>query len=168
MLTDTCHTNSKNISDSRLDEIKIELNWISKIKEQVDFLNSRDKLPEFITTLKELVGETTRWEYIQDKILYCKKHNLDLARYMVVVPVAFSTSAKDMLVHTKELLEFDRPLIAINPTFTKLITSLRTAISDDSGKLSKEDTSYDNVLDAFRLALKGINLVKKEKIKADS
>jgi hypothetical protein len=38
-----------------------------------------------------------------------------------------------------------------------------TAISDDLGRLSKEDTSYDNVLDAFRLALKGIKAVKKER-----
>jgi len=68
----------------------------------------------------------------------------------------------------QKMLEYQKPLIAINPSFTKLITSLRTAISDDSGKLSKEDTSYDNVLDAFRLALKGINLVKKEKIRAES
>jgi hypothetical protein len=52
--------------------------------------------------------------------------------------------------------------VAINPKFDKLITSLRTAISDDLGKPSKEDTSYDNVLDAFRLALKGIKVVKKE------
>ncbi|TLX86962.1 MAG: hypothetical protein E6K97_09925 [Thaumarchaeota archaeon] len=57
--------------------------------------------PEFITTLKELVGETTRWEYIHDKMLYCKKHNLDLARYINVIPVPFSTSAKDMLIILK-------------------------------------------------------------------
>jgi hypothetical protein len=60
-------------------------------------------------------------------------------------------------------LEYERPLIAINPIFTKLITSLRTAISDDLGRLSKEDTSYDNLLDAFRLALKGLKVVKKER-----
>jgi hypothetical protein len=54
-------------------------------------------------------------------------------------------------------------LIAIDPKFDKLITSLRTAISDDLGKLSKEDTSYDNLLDAFLLALKGIKVVKKER-----
>jgi hypothetical protein len=60
-------------------------------------------------------------------------------------------------------LEYERPLIAINPIFTKLITSLRTAISEDLGRLSKEDKSYDNVLDAFRLALKGIKVVKKER-----
>lgn len=141
--------NRRNIDQEYLDSVKI----------YVDAAN-----PEFITSLKELVGETTRQDYIQEKMLYCKKHNLDLARYMNVVPVAFSTSAKDMLVHTKELLEYERPLIAINPTFTKLITSLSTAISDDSGRLSKEETSYDNVLDAFRLALKGIKLVKKERL----
>jgi hypothetical protein len=85
---------------------------------------------------------------------------------MTVIPVPFSVAAKDMIMHTKELLEYERPLIAINPTFTKLITlitSLRTAISDDLGKLSKEETSFDNVLDAFRLALKGIKVIKKEK-----
>ena len=141
-----------------LNRRNIDPDYLDKVKIYVDAAN-----PEFITTLKELVGETTRPEYIQEKMQYCKLHNLDLARYMNVIPVPFSIAAKDMLVHTKELLEYERPLIAINPSFTKLITSLRTAISDDLGKLSKEDTSYDNVLDAFRLALKGIKLVKKEK-----
>ena len=79
------------------------------------------------------------------------------------MPVPFSVNGKDMIMHTKELLEHDRPLIAIHPKHEKLITSLRTAISSDDGKLDKEQTSYHNVLDAFRLALKGINLVKKEK-----
>jgi hypothetical protein len=139
--------NRRNIDQEYLDSCKI----------YVDAAN-----PEFITTLKREVGETTNWDYIQERTLYCKKHNLDLSRFMTVVPVPFSVAAKDMLVHTKELLEYERPLIAINPTFTKLITSLRTAISDDLGKLSKEETSFDNVLDAFRLALKGIKVIKKE------
>jgi hypothetical protein len=140
-----------------LNRRNIDPDYLDNCKIYVDAAN-----PEFIVTLKELVGETTRWEYIQDKMLYCKKHNLELSRYMTVVPVAFSASAKDMIMHSKELLEYERPLIAINPSFTKLITSLRTAISDDLGKLSKEETSFDNVLDAFRLALKGIKVIKKE------
>jgi hypothetical protein len=81
---------------------------------------------------------------------------------MKVIPVPFSTSAKDMLMHTKELLEYERPVIAIHQKFDKLITSLRTAISSDDGKLDKEQTSYDSVLDAFRLACRRIKLVKKE------
>jgi hypothetical protein len=141
-----------------LNRRKIDQEYLDSVKIYCDAAN-----PEFITMIKELVGETTRWEYIQEKILYCKKHNLDLARYMTVIPVPFAIAGKDMIMHTKELLEHERPLVAINPKFEKLITSLRTAISDDLGKLDKEQTSYHNVLDAFRLALKGINLVKKEK-----
>jgi hypothetical protein len=141
-----------------LNRRNIDPDYLDSVKIYVDAAN-----PEFITTLKELVGETTRWEYIQEKMLYCKKHNLEVSRYMNVIPVPFSIAGRDMIMHTKELLEYERPLIAINPSFTKLITSLRTAISDDLGKLSKEETSFDNVLDAFRLALKGIKVVKKEK-----
>lgn len=47
-----------------------------------------------------------------------------------------------------------RPLIGINSKFDKLIVSLRTAVSDDQGKLDKDATSYDDLLDAFRLALR--------------
>jgi hypothetical protein len=140
-----------------LNRWKLDQEVLDRCKIYVDAAN-----PEFITTLKRQVGETSRWDFIQEKILYCKKLNLDLARYMTVVPVPFSTEGKNMIMHTKELLEFEAPLIAINPKFDKLITSLRTAISTDEGKLDKEQTSYHNVLDAFRLALKGIKMVKKE------
>jgi len=68
-----------------------------------------------------------------------------------------------VLIHTKELLEFETPIVAINPKFDKLTTSLRTAISDDLGKLDKEATSYDNVLDAFRLFLQMFKLKGKER-----
>lgn len=81
---------------------------------------------------------------------------------MKVVPVPFSTEVKNMLIHTKELLEFETPILAINPNFDKLTTSLRTAISDDLGKLDKEGTSYDNVLDAFRLSFETFKLKEKE------
>jgi hypothetical protein len=40
--------------------------------------------------------------------------------------------------------------IGINPKFDKLITSLRTAV-DNEGTLVKEVTSYNDILDAFRL-----------------
>jgi hypothetical protein len=44
--------------------------------------------------------------------------------------------------------------IAINPDkFDKLISALRTAVDND-GTLDKESTSYNDIFDAFRLALK--------------
>jgi hypothetical protein len=67
-----------------------------------------------------------------------------------------------MIIHKKEVLEFEEPIIAINPKFEKLTTALRTSIRDDLGKLDKEATSYDNVLDAFRLSFQMFKLKDKE------
>jgi hypothetical protein len=57
--------------------------------------------------------------------------------------------------HCKMILETDCVgKIAINPDkFDKLITSLRTAVHN-YGTLDKEATSYNDIFDAFRLALK--------------
>ena len=52
--------------------------------------------------------------------------------------------------------------IAINPDkFDKLITSLRTAVDND-GTLDKESTSYNDIFDAFRLALKFYSFREKD------
>ncbi|MFL6503344.1 MAG: hypothetical protein ACJ70W_07385 [Nitrososphaera sp.] len=73
---------------------------------------------------------------------------------MRIVPVNFNAEHKAMLGHCKMLLEDDRRKIAINPDrFDKLITALRTAVDND-GTLDKEATSYNDIFDAFRLALK--------------
>ena len=59
-----------------------------------------------------------------------------------------------MLGHCKLILEENDPRrIAINPVFDKLITALTTAVDYD-GMLDKESTSYNDIFDAFRLALK--------------
>jgi hypothetical protein len=84
---------------------------------------------------------------------------------MTVIPISFSTEAKNMLLHTKELVEYERPLIGVNSKFIKLTTALRTAVSDDSGKLDKESTSYDDVLDSLRLALKHFKVKQKNEEK---
>ena len=59
-----------------------------------------------------------------------------------------------ILGHCKMILESEGGRIAINPDrFDKLITVLRTAVDND-GTLDKEATSYNDIFDAFRLALK--------------
>jgi hypothetical protein len=66
----------------------------------------------------------------------------------------FNAKHKAMLRHCKMILEYDPRKIVINPDkFDKLITSLRTAVDND-GTLDKEATSYNDIFDAFRLALK--------------
>ena len=54
-----------------------------------------------------------------------------------------------MLGHCKMILEQDPS----PDKFDQLITSLRTAVDND-GTLDKESTSYNDIFDAFRLALK--------------
>ena len=56
--------------------------------------------------------------------------------------------------HCKSILGQDPGKIVINPDkFDKLITALRTAVDID-GTLDKDSTSYNDIFDAFRLALK--------------
>jgi hypothetical protein len=75
---------------------------------------------------------------------------------MFIAPVPFSVEGAKMLQHTKWLLEETEEdgssLIAIHPSFNKLLTAFRTDVAQEY-KLQKEETSYDDVLDAFRLSL---------------
>jgi hypothetical protein len=60
------------------------------------------------------------------------------------------------------ILEYEPRKIAINPDkFDKLITALRTAV-DNGGTLDKESTSYNDIFDAFRLALKFYSFREKD------
>src|ERR671931_2713243 len=77
-----------------------------------------------------------------------------IADMMRIIPVNFNIEHKAMLGHCKMILEHDGGRIAINSDrFDKLVTALRTAVDND-GTLDKEATSYNDIFDAFRLALK--------------
>jgi hypothetical protein len=80
----------------------------------------------------------------------------DGTKDMKIVPINFNSEHKAILGHCEMILEKDGGgRIAINPDkFDKLIiTALRTAVDND-GTLDKEVTSYNDIFDAFRLALK--------------
>ena len=47
---------------------------------------------------------------------------------MFVIPVPIGKEHKNMLAHEKEMLEYKNGQVAINPKFTKLITTLRTTV----------------------------------------
>ena len=75
---------------------------------------------------------------------------------MIIVPVPFGPEGPHMLQHAKWLMEETdedgSSLIAIHPSFDKLLTGLRTAVATEY-KLDKESTSFSDSVDAFRLAL---------------
>jgi hypothetical protein len=108
--------------------------------------------PSFIRSLKLQIGEDADY----DKVIarYRSEGLGDATRDMKIVPVNFNSEHKAMLGHCKMIIEQDPGKIAINPErFDKLITALRTAVDND-GTLDKESTSYNDIFDAFRLALK--------------
>ncbi|HJT49346.1 MAG TPA: DEAD/DEAH box helicase family protein [Nitrososphaeraceae archaeon] len=110
--------------------------------------------PSFIKSLKIQIGEEADY----DKVIarYRSEGYGDEAALndMKVAPVNFNKEHKAMLGHCKMILERDGGRVAVNPDkFDKLITSLRTAVDND-GTLDKEATSYNDIFDAFRLALK--------------
>jgi hypothetical protein len=107
--------------------------------------------PSFIRALKIQIGEDEEYEEI---IREAKSRKQNYEFSMDVVPISFSTEHKSMLGNCKMLLERDGGYLAINPKkFDKLITSLRTAVEYNDGILDKEATSYDDIFDAFRLAM---------------
>jgi hypothetical protein len=109
--------------------------------------------PSFIKSLKLQIGEDADYDKVIARYR-SEKLGDNWSQNMKIVPVNFNSEHKGMLGHCKMLLEPDGGRIAINPDrFDKLITALRTAVDND-GTLDKEATSYNDIFDAFRLALK--------------
>ena len=122
-------------------------------KYQVDIVYIDGANPSFIKSLKLQIGEEPDYDKV---IARYRSEGLgdNWDEYMKIVPVNFSKEHKAMLGHCKMILEQDPGKIAINQDkFDKLITALRTAVDND-GMLDKEATSYNDIFDAFRLALK--------------
>jgi hypothetical protein len=109
--------------------------------------------PSFIRSLKLQIGEDPDYDKVIARYK-SEKMSGNWSENMRIVPVNFNSEHKAMLGHCKMILENDGERIAINPDkFDKLITALRTAVDND-GTLNKEATSYNDIFDAFRLALK--------------
>jgi hypothetical protein len=108
--------------------------------------------PEIWSSLKRTLNEPHSEQYVFEKLAEYKKNKINPANYMKVIPIPFSTQGAKMLQHAKSLLEDKDNLIAIDKRFDKLLTALRTAVANEY-KFDKEQTSYHDILDAFRLSL---------------
>jgi hypothetical protein len=74
---------------------------------------------------------------------------------IVIRPVNFSTEHRNMLSNLHTIIS--KGYLAIEEQHDKLLTSLRTAYAEELN-LKKEQTSYSDLLDGLRLALKGYNI----------
>lgn len=75
---------------------------------------------------------------------------------MKVLPVNFGTENKQLLSHLHVVVS--KGYLAIPEKHDKLITSLHTAYTKEL-TLDKEQTSYDDLLAALRLSLKGYQII---------
>jgi hypothetical protein len=130
-------------------QLKQRYGYVSNI--YVDAAN-----PEVWQALKREFGENYNDQWVRDQMAECRKYNLHAEDRMFIVPVPFSVEGSKMLQHTKWLMEEKdddgSSLIAIHPSFDKLLTSLRTAVANEY-RLDKTETSFNDVLDSFRLSL---------------
>jgi hypothetical protein len=133
------------------------LNVVSKLikKYNINKIFIDGANPSFIRSLKIQMNERPDYEWLIER---AKKMKRGVWEYMDIIPVHFSTEHKDMPAHCK--IKLEKELVAINPRFDKLITALRTAV-DNEGTLDMEVASYDDIFDAYRLALE-LGLVRTE------
>jgi hypothetical protein len=134
------------------DMLNVAMELVYKYQVQKIYIDAAN--PSFIRSLKLEIGDREDYE---NQIAYYKKMKWNWHNHMTVIPVSFNVEHKAMLGHVKMMLE--KGLVTINPVFDKLVTSLRTAIAEENS-LDKEATSYDDILDAYQLALKNYEFWK--------
>ena len=108
--------------------------------------------PELGMSLKKKIDERYDWQYVQDKIQYCKNHNLDLANYMVIVPILFNAEFRSFMTsHSRRISDDPKGYLVIHPSLNKLITALKSVQIDDTGKLLKDGLPYNDILETFQM-----------------
>ncbi len=109
----------------------------------------------FISSLKQQIGDYDYKSYVQHDRVIKNIYDSRLRQYssnVKVFPVNFGSMHGEMLFHVNSILSARR--LRIHPSFNKLITSLRTAqVLNDKWSLDKDQTSYNDILDSFRLSL---------------
>lgn len=110
-------------------------------------------------SLKQSFGEHWSESYMKTTFDNCKKYNIPLERRMFIIPISFSKNHKELLSNMKHFTELTdeegKAYIGIHSRHDKLITALRTAQATEYS-LDKTVTSFDDVLDSFRLCVSWI------------
>jgi hypothetical protein len=102
--------------------------------------------PEIIRELKKRIDEFEYYErYTEEQLWQMRTGD------MQIIPVNFQKRHREMLQWCYTLMS--KRFIKIHPSLQKLVVSLRTAVVIDDWKLDKQQTSHDDILDSFRLAL---------------
>jgi hypothetical protein len=128
------------------------INTFSPDKIYVDASNSfliRDLKQQFHEEPFEIMKKRIAEEY-KDQGMKDRPYET-CEKYMRIIPIPWNREGVPMMQHSKYVME--RNQLRINPIFDKLITSLRTAYSEND-KLNKDLTLHNDCYDSFILALR--------------
>ena len=104
---------------------------------------------DVVATFKGRIGE--RVDYLKQRAEYRSQgRDWELAAEIKVLPLYFGRRNKEMLTHTKNMI--DNGYVSIHSRFSSLFTYLRTAYEKE-GIIDKDRTAYHDVGDAFQMAL---------------
>lgn len=101
--------------------------------------------PEIIRELKRRIREYFEYHDFTEEQIWAFRNSS-----WQIISVNFQKRHKEMLQWTYTLMS--KRFIKMYPPLHKLIVSLRTAVVVDDWKLDKYQTSFNDLLDAFRLA----------------
>ena len=109
------------------------------------------------TALCQEFNQNPSLEYLREKQLFAKKVNRPLEEYLFVTPVPFQKQGREILSHTRRLIEETEEdngtaLVSIHPSLTNLINSMRSAYATED-LLDKERTVNSDTFDALRMNL---------------
>ena len=111
--------------------------------------------PSLVKSIKNTIGEYPNYNEYDKETMERK-----IGGSMVVCPIAFGAKTKkEMLYNLKEFV--DRGLLVIHENQKELIDCLTSAWVDD-GKIDKEKTAWDDLLDALQLSM--LNYMLKPKV----
>jgi hypothetical protein len=139
---------------SMLDEV-----W--KLKQRCGYISNiyvDSSAPSYIDALKSQFEESTDWHYIHERMRWHEQHGTRLENEFLIIPVSFGKFGAEMLQRASAILdqkdEEGNSVIAIDKDrFPRLITALRTAQAENY-RLNKEQSSFHDLTDAFRLSLR--------------
>jgi hypothetical protein len=111
---------------------------------------------EAYTALCQEFNQNPSLQYLKEKQAYAKKVNKPLETYLLVTPVPFGTQGRQMLAHTRRIIEEQEDngtaLVGISKQFGDLITSCRSAYATED-LLDKDQTLFPDSFDSLRLNL---------------
>lgn len=103
--------------------------------------------PAYVKAVKGMMNERIDYE----------KEDNDAEKSWLVKPVSFGIDSKAMLTNMQNLVSDKQ--IEIHPSFTRLISQMRSAVSNEKGMLDKTAMHLD-LIDAFRLCVFGYHYGK--------